>query len=240
MTSVEYGLLAAGALATSTVSGIAGVGGGMLFLPLLTAILGVKLAVPYLSFLLLASNVSRAYFSKSSIDWQVVRQFLYGVLPGAILGALLFTILPSFWIKKALGVYLLSYVALSFTKAEWPKVATLKTITWIGFPAGFVSAIVGGQGPIVAPFFLRYGLVKEAFLGTEAVGSAISHVIKLAVWAPAGLLSGSDILLLLPLSALSIAGSYFGKLLISRMRVQVFRGILLLLLAVIGVRFFFF
>ncbi|MBI5058292.1 sulfite exporter TauE/SafE family protein [candidate division KSB1 bacterium] len=240
MTGVEYTALAVGALVTSTVSGIAGVGGGMLFLPILTAVVGVKLAVPYLSVLLLASNVSRAYFSREAIDWQVVRHFLLGVVPGAILGALLFTILPSFWIKKALGVYLISYVALSFTRANWPKSASLRSISWIGLPAGLVSGVVGGQGPIVTPYFLRYGLVKEGFLGTEAVGSALSHLFKLSVWAPARVIGGSDLALLLPLSVLSIAGSYFGKKLVNRMRLQVFRAILMILLAVIGVRFLFF
>jgi uncharacterized membrane protein YfcA len=240
MTAAEYTALAVGALATSTVSGIAGVGGGMLFLPILTAVVGVKLAVPYLSVLLLASNISRAYFSRKAIDWQVVRHFFLGAVPGAIAGALLFTILPSFWIKKALGVYLLGYVGLHFTKAQWPKSASLRSISWIGVPAGLVSGVVGGQGPIVTPFFLRYGLVKEAFLGTEAVGSAISHLFKLAVWAPTKVIGGSDLALLLPLSVLSIAGSYFGKLLVNRMRLQVFRTILLMLLAIIGVRFLFF
>ena len=240
MSGAEFTALAVGALATSTVSGIAGVGGGMLFLPILTAVVGVKLAVPYLSVLLLASNVSRAYFSRTAIDWQVVRWFFVGVLPGAMLGALLFTVLPSFWIKKALGVYLLSYVALSFTKAQWPRTASLKSIAWIGLPAGLVSGVVGGQGPIVAPFMLRYGLVKEAFLGTEAVGSALSHLFKLSVWTPAHVIGASDLALLLPLSVLSIAGSYIGKRLVNRMRLQVFRSILLLLLASIGVRFLLF
>lgn len=235
-----FALLAVGALVTSTVSGVAGVGGGMLFLPILTEVVGVRLAVPYLSVLLLASNVSRAYFSRAAIDWQVVRNFFLGALPGALIGALLYTILPAFWIKKALGVYLLTYVALSFSRHAWPRSANLTSIRWIGLPAGFVSAVVGGQGPVVTPYFLKYGLMKEAFLGTEAVGSAISHVVKIAVWSPLELIRGHDLAILLPLSVLSIAGSYIGKILVGRMNIQLFRRILLFLLFVVGLRFLIF
>ncbi len=237
MSVTEYILLAVGALATSTVSGIAGVGGGMIYLPLLTEIVGVKSAVVYLSVLLLAGNTSRAWFSRAHIDWQVLGHFFLGAIPAALVGALFYTVLPAFWIKKALGLFLLSYVALGFTKSEWPKSATLRTMTWMGIPAGFTSAVVGGSGLIMAPFLLRYGLVKEAFLGTEAVAAASTHIAKIGVWGGAKLLTLSDFALLAPLSLFMIAGSYIGKRLVSRMRVRVFRIILLALMAIIGVRF---
>ncbi len=240
MSGGEYALLAAGALITSTISGIAGVGGGMIFLPVLTEVVGVKLAVPYLSALLVVGNVSRAWFSRRQIDWQVLKYFFISAIPAAALGALLYTVLPAFWIKKALGVFLLSYVVLGFTKSEWPRRATLRTMTWIGLPAGFSSGIVGGSGLIMAPFLLRYGLLKEAFLGTEAVAAASTHVAKLTVWGGAQLLTMRDVGILAPLSVLMIMGSYLGKQLVSKMRVRVFRAILISLIAIIGVRFLLF
>jgi uncharacterized membrane protein YfcA len=236
----EYILLAAGALVASTVSGIAGVGGGMIYLPLLTHIVGIRLAVPYLSILLLAGNLSRAYFARKSIDWAALKHFFYGAIPGALIGALFFTVLSAFWIEKILGVYLLSYVALSFTKASWPKTATLRSIAWMGLPSGFASGMVGGAGLIMAPYLLRYGLIKEAFLGTEALAAAGTHIVKLAVWGPANIIGWHDVLILLPLAVLMVVGTYFGKLLINRMRAQVFRGILLFMLFLVGVRFLFF
>lgn len=240
LTTLQYLILAAGALLGSTVSGITGVGGGMVFLPFLVFTVGAKYAVPYLTMLLLVANVSRAYFSRQGIDWKVWRHFCLGAVPGAAVGALLYTWLPAFWITKALGVYLLAYVILSFTKATWPKTATLKSISMVGVPAGLVSAIVGGSGPVVVPWLLRYGLIKEAFIGTEAVGASAMHVVKLAVWGGTGMITAHDIILLLPLSVLMVAGSYFGTALVSRMRVRVFRTILIFALAVIGLRFLLF
>jgi hypothetical protein len=237
MTTSTYVVLALGALLGSTVSGITGVGGGMVYLPILVWGVGVKSAVPYLAVLLLVGNVSRAYFARQGIRWPVLRHFAYGAVPGAAVGAFLYTVLSAFWIAKALGLYLLTYVALTFTRADWPKTATLRSIGVVGIPAGFVSAVVGGSGPIVAPWFLRYGLIKESFLGTEAVGAALIHVVKLSIWGGAGMISHRDLILLFPLGLLMIAGSYFGTKLVSRMRVRVFRAVLIATLAAVGVRF---
>ncbi|MCB9365953.1 MAG: sulfite exporter TauE/SafE family protein [Calditrichaeota bacterium] len=236
----DYLILAGGALLASTVSGVAGVGGGMVYLPILSEIVGLRLAVPYLSFLLLAGNFSRAYFARKGIDWKVLRAFLITAIPGAALGALGYSFLPAVWIARALGAYLLIYVGLNFLRIQWPKSASLKSISAIGAPAGVSSGVVGGAGLIIAPYFLRYGLIKESFLGTEALAAAGTHVAKLAVWSGMSVLTMKDLLLLLPLTVLMVAGSYFGKLLVSRMRARLFRGILLSVLAAVGVRFLFF
>lgn len=240
MDTVTYIVLAFGALLGSTVSGVTGVGGGMVFLPFLVWGVGIKTAVPYLSMLLLVSNISRAYFARQGIDWKVWRYFAVGAIPGAALGAVLYTYLSPFWIAKALGAYLIAFVILGFTKLHWPRTASLRAIAGSGVPAGFVSAVVGGSGPVVVPWLLRYGLIKEAFIGTEAVGAATIHVAKLSIWGGTGMIRSGDIVLLLPLAFLMVAGSYLGTVIVHRMNVTVFRTVLLITLGVIGLRFILF
>ncbi|MCC6475424.1 sulfite exporter TauE/SafE family protein [bacterium] len=240
MTGADYLFLALGALIASTVSGVAGVGGGMVFLPVLSELVGLRLAVPYLTLLLLVGNFSRAWFARDGIDWKVLQAFLWTAIPCAAIGAVGYAYLPAIWIARVLGAYLLIYVGLNFLKVQWPKVATLRSMTWIGIPAGISSGVVGGSGLIIAPYFLRYGLIKESFLGTEALAAAGTHVAKLAVWGGMSVLTWKDVTLLAPLSLLMIAGSYFGRVLVSKMRARVFRGVMLIVLAVIGVRFLFF
>ena len=212
----------------------------MIYLPILAEIVGMKLAVPYLSLLLLAGNFSRAWFARNFVDWKVVRAFLITGMPAAALGALAYAYLPAFWIAKILGAYLLIYVGLNFLRVQWPKTANIHSISVIGVPAGISSAVVGGSGLILAPYFLRYGLMKESFLATEALSTAGTHIAKLIVWSGASLLTLNDYLLLLPLMVLMVAGSYFGKVLVSRMRARVFKGIMLAVLAGVGIRFLFF
>jgi len=55
-----------------------------------------------------------------------------------------------------------------------------RTSTWrpqvrafaaLGAVFSFVSALVGSVGPLMAPFFLAYGLGKGAYIGTEALAT---------------------------------------------------------------------
>ena len=212
----------------------------MVFLPFLAWGVGVKKAVPYLTMLLLVSNISRAYFSRREIDWKLVRYLSIGAIPGAAVGAYFYTWLSAALVARILGVYLLIYITLNFTRQTWPKSAPLRSFIPIGALMGFVSAVVGGAGPVVVPWMLRYGLIKEAFIGTEAVGATIAHVVKLIVWGSVGTIKKDDVVLLLPLTVLMVLGSYFGKLLIKRMNVRVFRAAMMVVLGAIGIRFLFY
>jgi uncharacterized membrane protein YfcA len=76
---------------------------------------------------------------------------------------------------------------------------------------GLLSGIVGTVAPINAPFLLAYGLVKGAYLATEALGAAAVHLTKAAVYGCFAALtfetSGYGLILGLAL----IAGSWLGK-----------------------------
>lgn len=43
-------------------------------------------------------------------------------------------------------------------------------------------ALVGNAGPFLAPFYLSYRLVKGAFIVTEALGTAVMHIMKLGTY----------------------------------------------------------
>ena len=50
-------------------------------------------------------------------------------------------------------------------------------------------ALVGNAGPFLAPFYLSYRLVKGAFIVTEALGTAVMHIMKLSTYHELGAIS---------------------------------------------------
>ena len=52
----------------------------------------------------------------------------------------------------------------------------------IGAPVGFLTGVVVSTGPITVPVFMGYGLVKGAFLATEAAGSLAVYAAKVATF----------------------------------------------------------
>lgn len=57
---------------------------------------------------------------------------------------------------------------------------SLRAFTGIGAVSSLLSAMVGSVGPLMAPLFLAYGLVKGACIGTEACATVVMHLTRLA------------------------------------------------------------
>jgi uncharacterized protein len=73
----------------ATISGAAGFGGALILLPILTATVGVKAAVPILTIMQLLGNLSRVWFGSTKIRWRPVLAFIVGAVPLSIVGSLL-------------------------------------------------------------------------------------------------------------------------------------------------------
>ena len=73
-----------------TISGVAGFGGGLVALPVLVWVFGIKEAIPIISISQVFGTASRAWLHHQAIDWKVVRYFAVGSIPMAVLGSLIF------------------------------------------------------------------------------------------------------------------------------------------------------
>ena len=52
----------------------------------------------------------------------------------------------------------------------------------VSFATGLTSAVVGASGLLANPFYLNYGLMKEAMLATRAVNSLVIQLVKIAAY----------------------------------------------------------
>ena len=68
-------LIAASVLSTATISGILGLGGGMILMGVLTSILAVEAAMILHGVTQLASNGSRAFIHRQNIRWGIFPLF---------------------------------------------------------------------------------------------------------------------------------------------------------------------
>jgi hypothetical protein len=83
-------------------------------------------------------------------------------------------------------------------------------------PLGFGSALVGSFGPMVAPFFLARGLVRGAYIGTEAA-AVVMQLTKLIVFGAAAVLTVKTAAIGLALAPASAAGAWAGKKIVDRL-----------------------
>ncbi len=155
----------------------------------------------------------------------------------ALLGGYLFAAAPLHALTRALGGLLLLVVVLRHVKARFTKTFPVAAFAGIGAGSSLLSALLGSVGPLMAPFFLAYGLVKGAYIGTEALSTVVMHVVKLIAYRQTAVLSGADALIGLALGPVMVFGSFVGKRVVNRLPEKVFVLMIEFVLLAAGVMF---
>jgi hypothetical protein len=109
---------------------------------------------------------------------------------------------------------------------------------WHIMPAGFlkayVSGLVGTTGPVLNPFYLRYGLVKEKMIATKATHMTIIHLFKLITYGVFAAISKEQLIAGLAIGLAAIPANLVGKALLNRISPHQFRQIVLAFMAIGG------
>src|SRR3954452_19998448 len=178
----------AAAFGLAALSAVAGFGGGVLLLPVFTALFGLRAAVPMLTLTQLSSNGFRVVLNRRELRWPLIGWFAIGAIPCAVVGGLLLAQAPLSPLKRLLGAFLIGVVIWRRFQRT-PRAPADPAFTAVGAASGLGSALLGSVGPLTAPFFLAAGLTRAAYIGTEAAGAVTMHLSKLAAYGAGDLLT---------------------------------------------------
>jgi uncharacterized membrane protein YfcA len=215
-------LLVPAAIFASALAAVTGFGGAAVLLPVLVAVFGVREAVPILTVAQLIGNGSRVWFNRRELDWRVIGWFTIGAVPLGLLGGYLFATAPLTALTRLLGVFLLLVVVWRHLHPVRARKFPAKGFVLVGAGATFLSALMGSVGPMMAPFFLAYGLLKAAYIGTEAMSTVVMHITKLAAYGNASILSEHAVAVGVALGPAMILGSWTGKKIVDRIPERIF------------------
>lgn len=221
-------------LLSSFVHGLSGFGFGLLAIPLLTIIIGVKNAITIsvtCSLFITFYNfwTLRSYFSLRSI-----RELILGSVVGIPFGAYFLRKTHADAVELLLGVLILGFVALSCF-----KLIKLRGISdrW-GYVFGLVSGVSGGAVSISGPPVLIYsyirGWAKEEFKGALAAYIFITGLVIQLSHVTTGLATSSTFVMFLSLSPFLFVGGFAGHYCFTSIDTALFRKIVLSILVVLG------
>jgi uncharacterized membrane protein YfcA len=233
----QWLLLAVVAFLAATIAAISGFGGAAVLLPALVALFGMRAAIPILTVAQLIGNGSRVWFNRRELNWSVVGWFSIGAVPMGLIGGYVFATAPLSALTRLLGVFLLFTVVWRHLRKQEPRRPPLKSFAVIGAGATFLSALLGSVGPIMAPFFLAYGLLKGAYIGTEAMSTVVMHVTKLVAYRQTSVLTLSAVAVGLALGPIMVLGSFVGKKVVDRLSERVFVFIIDAVMIIAGLMF---
>jgi uncharacterized protein len=220
---MDFVLILAIGLVAGTLSGIVGFGSSIMLMPVLVIAFGPRQAVPIMAIAAIMANLSRIVVWWREVDWRACWAYSATAAPFAALGAATLLVLPTRVIETALGVFFIAMIGVR----RWMAAHELKLrhghLALIGVPVGYLTGIVVSTGPLTAPIFLAAGLVKGAFISTEAAASFIVYLAKVAVFRNFGALPVDIIVKGLIVGSTLMAGAFIAKRFVLKMDAARFR-----------------
>lgn len=217
------------------ISSLAGGGSPFIIMPMVNFLMDAQAVPPVVTTGMLLGNLQRVFVFWQDIDWQLTWWYLPGAVVGAILGAFVFTQTQLQWLQVLLGLFLVSSV---FSFGLEKKEQSFKIQGWFFLPAGFVyaflSGLIGSLGPILNPFYLNYGLVKEKMIATKSVHVVVVHIAKIITYATLGALTKSYLWYGLVIGITAIPANLLGQMVLKRISDEQFRQFVIALVAISG------
>ena len=227
-------ILAVG-LVAGTIGGIVGFGSSIMLMPVLVIAYGPLQAVPIMAIAAILANASRIMVWWREVNWRAAAAYAITGVPAAVAGARTLLVLPPRLVELALGIFFLVMIPVR----RWLVSSNMKLGLWhlaaIGAVVGYLTGIVATTGPITAPIFLAHGLVKGAFIATEAAASLAVYVGKAAAFRTFGALPGDAIARGLLVGASLMAGAIIAKRFVLKLDASQFRLLMDALMLLSGV-----
>lgn len=208
--------------ATSVLSGIVGMAGGIILMAVLVSLQSVAAAMIIHGTVQATANGSRALFLKRHIVWRI----LPGYLAGAAVALALFVTLslvpdPSL-ILVIIGAF--PWLARAARRLHGLDVTHRGTAVVCGAFVTSAQLFAGASGPVLDVFYLNAHLDRHQVIATKAITQTLGHILKLVYY---GLIVGVSESISVPFLAFAIgaavAGTRLGTLLLTHIDDTQFR-----------------
>jgi uncharacterized membrane protein YfcA len=235
----EVAVLAVASLATSVLSAVVGMAGGIVLLSVMLLLLDPLVAIPLHGVVQLVSNGSRTVIQRRHVRWQIIRSYCVLLLPGSIAGLFIAQSLSPPVARLVIGMFVLVATwlpQLLMLGIHPEKAEPRRRFFVLGGVVGTLNMTVGATGPLLAPFFLNIGLSRQSLIGTKAASQALGHSAKILVFGGAGFAFSEYALPLVILCAMVVAGTWIGSQLLEHVSELWFKRLFKTILTLVALR----
>jgi len=185
----------------AAIKGAMGFGFPLVGIPLLSAIIGPRAAVPVIAVPTLLSNfimVSRGSGSRASAHLLLV---IAGLIVGTLAGAAVIKVLDPRMLSVLVGAVALGYVIATAFRltALVPEAVGRRAAPVVGLAAGVLGGATGIFAPLLASYLHLLHMAKRDFVFWLTIMFFVSNTVQVASYAHLGLYAG-------PLLALALIG----------------------------------
>ena len=164
-------------LATSFLSGIFGMLGGLILMGLLLLVLPVPAAMSLHAVTQMASNGWRAFLWRRHLIWKVVPGYLAGALTTFGFFVWISYQPPSAAVYIFLG--LVPIIAMAVPAKLAPDIQRRGASFIVGMAVTALHILAGVSGAVLDVFFIRTNLDRRQIVATKALTQTLGHLLKL-------------------------------------------------------------
>jgi len=174
---IIYSLILASVLATSILSGVLGMAGGMILMAILVSTVSVASAMMIHGAVQATSNGSRAWFLRSYIQWQILPAYLLGAGLAVLIFAALTLVPDANLILIVVGVF--PFLARAVPHLRGLDVNKPPIAFCCGLVVTSAQLLAGASGPLLDVFYLNSKLNRFQIIASKALTQTLGHILKL-------------------------------------------------------------
>lgn len=213
-------LIAATAFLGSALTAAFSIGGGLLLIAVMSALLPPVAVIPVHAVVMTGSNVGRSALLIRHVAWPIVGWFALGAVAGGLVGAQVVFSLPPAVLRLAIAAFIL------FT--QWgPQVRLPLGAPFYALAGGlsmFLTLFVGASGPFITAILSRLpGFSRMALIATAGACMTLQHSGKAAIFGLAGFDYGVWLGLIGAALVSGFAGTFLGTRILKSLDERLFR-----------------
>ena len=211
---------------SAVLGGIAGYGSGPLMPLVLVPIVGAEPVVPIVAISSMFTNSARVSVFRQVLHVRLAIIAFAAALPTCVLGAWLYTLLSGRGAAIVIGATLVATVPLRRILKRRGHRLGEKGFAMAAAGWGLLVGGTSGSGIVLLSLLLSAGLEGTAVIATDAAISIVTGVVKIAVFAFAGVLTPTVIVIALLMGAIGFPSTFLAKWVVARIPVHVHTAIL--------------
>jgi uncharacterized membrane protein YfcA len=223
----------------SVLGTMAGFGISSILLPVAVFVFDYKIGLALTSMFYLFNNVGRIAFYRHNINRHLVFTFGVPSICLTLIGSFLKRSVNQNMLKPILGISLLLYGYLSYTKTELRMIQRSRNTLLGGSIYGFLSGLVGIGGSIRGAMLAAFNIETEAYVSTNGVISLGVDLTRVPIYLLNGYLPSGYIYYIPVLLLVALAGGYISRNIVDRISTVRFRSIILIRISIISIKLLF-
>ena len=172
------GLIGGTIVATSFLSGIFGMAGGLILLGVLLLFLDVAPAMVLFGVIQMIANLWRAVLWRAHVRWHIVWRFVTGAFAMFLAMRGLAFVPEKAWLYLGLGI--IPFAADLLPRRWAPDISKPNAPYLCGAFIMLIQLLAGAAGHILDMFFQKSDIDRKGIVGTKAVTQCVAHVLRIA------------------------------------------------------------